>query len=60
MSPQQPATAKKAPPVAPYHSTACRIGSHDQCTHAEPKMPPAGVPVMYEVCACHCHSGGKS
>lgn len=58
MSPQQPAT-RRTQQAAAYRSTACRVGSHDQCTHAEPKAPPVGVPVVYDACSCRCHSSEK-
>lgn len=39
----------------PYRSSACRIGTHDECGHSSPTSAPVGVPVIYEVCTCPCH-----
>ncbi|MFJ3922651.1 hypothetical protein [Streptomyces sp. NPDC090022] len=42
--------------AAPYHSTACRIGTHHECAHSSPATAPLGIPVIYEACACSCHA----
>lgn len=38
-----------------YRSPDCHLGRHDRCTEGRPQRPPAGVPVIYDVCACACH-----
>lgn len=43
-------------PAAPYRSPACRIGTHDPCTESSPTSAPVDVPLIYEACACPCHS----
>ncbi|RDG36488.1 hypothetical protein [Streptomyces corynorhini] len=40
--------------AVPYYSLPCRIGTHE-CGEAEPKAPPADVPIVYEACVCACH-----
>lgn len=53
MSPRpQPRAAHTA--AAPYRSSACRVGAHEECAHSSPTSTPAGVPVVYEACACAC------
>ncbi|AXE82867.1 hypothetical protein C5746_17740 [Streptomyces atratus] len=39
-----------------YRSTACRIGTHSSCTESYPASVPDDLPVVYEACACPCHS----
>lgn len=60
MSPRpQPRAAHAA--AAPYRSSACGIGTHDECAHSSPASAPVGVPVVYEACSCPCHPPiGKS
>lgn len=40
----------------PYRSTACRLGTHRACSESSPAAAPVDVPVVYEACACPCHS----
>lgn len=40
----------------PYRSIACRIGTHSSCVEPSPFLAPVDVPVIYEACACPCHS----
>ncbi|QFZ76598.1 hypothetical protein GFH48_28010 [Streptomyces fagopyri] len=40
----------------PYRSTACRLGTHHACSESSPDAAPVDVPVVYEACACPCHS----
>jgi len=42
--------------AVPYRSTACRIGTHLACTESSPTSAPIDLPVVYETCACPCHS----
>jgi hypothetical protein len=42
--------------VAPYRSSACRIGTHHECAQSDPVTAPAGIPVVYEACECTCHT----
>ncbi|GGS71797.1 hypothetical protein GCM10010240_00610 [Streptomyces griseoviridis] len=42
--------------VAPYRSTACRIGTHRECAVSSPALAPVDIPVIYEACDCSCHS----
>ncbi len=42
-------------PVASYRSSACRIGTHHDCSHSSPTAAPVGIPVVYEACECTCH-----
>lgn len=51
---QQPRGAE--PTSVPYHSIACRIGTHSSCVESSPFLAPVGVPVIYEACDCPCHS----
>jgi hypothetical protein len=44
------------PDVAPYRSTACRIGTHRECAVSSPALAPVDIPVIYEACDCSCHS----
>jgi hypothetical protein len=39
-----------------YRSTACRIGTHHACTESSPESAPVDLPLIYEACACPCHS----
>ncbi|OPF79305.1 hypothetical protein VT50_0216615 [Streptomyces antioxidans] len=41
--------------VAPYQSTACRIGTHHACAESSPALAPVDVPLIYEACDCLCH-----
>lgn len=41
---------------APYRSTACRLGTHHACSESSPAEAPIDLPVVYEACACPCHS----
>ncbi|ASQ95664.1 hypothetical protein CGL27_23705 [Streptomyces sp. 11-1-2] len=41
--------------VAPYQSTACRIGTHHACAESSPALAPVDVPLIYEACDCPCH-----
>lgn len=41
--------------AAPYRSSACGIGTHNQCAHSSPTSAPVDVPVIYEACSCPCH-----
>ncbi|MFF3603051.1 hypothetical protein [Streptomyces sp. NPDC002463] len=52
----------RVPPAAttPYRSSACRIGTHHECAHSSPTTAPIGIPVVYEACACSCHSAATS
>lgn len=43
-------------PDGPHRSTACRIGTHDDCAVSSPALAPVDVPVIYEACDCPCHS----
>ncbi|MEU2926067.1 hypothetical protein ABZ636_13630 [Streptomyces sp. NPDC007251] len=38
----------------PYRSTACR--THLACKESSPVSAPIDLPVVYETCACPCHS----
>lgn len=40
----------------PYRSTACRLGTHHACSESSPAAAPVDLPVVYEACACPCHS----
>jgi hypothetical protein len=51
---QQPHIADAS--AVPYQSTACRIGTHLACTESSPVSAPIDLPVVYETCACPCHS----
>lgn len=42
--------------AVPYRSTACRIGTHLACAESSPVSAPFDLPVVYETCACPCHS----
>lgn len=42
--------------AAAYLSTACRVGTHTACAEGLPSPAPVDVPVIYETCACPCHS----
>lgn len=42
--------------AVPYRSTACRIGTHLACAESSPVSAPIDLPVVYETCACLCHS----
>ncbi|GGW59119.1 hypothetical protein CP966_02935 [Streptomyces galilaeus] len=42
--------------LVPYRSTACRIGTDHACADSCPVVAPVGLPVVYEVCDCECHS----
>lgn len=55
MSPRQQLRVTEASAV-PYRSTACRIGTHPLCTESSPVSAPIDLPVVYETCACPCHS----
>jgi hypothetical protein len=55
MSPRQQSYIADASTV-PYRSTACRIGTHLACTESSPVSAPVDLPVVYETCACPCHS----
>ncbi|MFD5512692.1 hypothetical protein ACFWIB_33700 [Streptomyces sp. NPDC127051] len=39
-----------------YQSSACAIGTHSECAQSSPATAPVGVPVIYEACACSCHT----
>ncbi len=55
MSPRQQTRVTDASTV-PYRSTACRMGTHSLCTESSPVCAPVDLPVVYERCACPCHS----
>ncbi len=55
MSPRQQIRVTDASTV-PYCSTACRMGTHPLCTESSPVSAPVDLPVVYETCACLCHS----
>jgi hypothetical protein len=55
MPPRQQPRVTEASAV-PYQSTACRIGTHLACAESSPVSAPIDVPVVYETCACPCHS----
>ncbi len=42
--------------AVPYQSTACRIGTHPVCAEFSSASAPIDLPVVYETCACVCHS----
>ncbi|MEU7291747.1 hypothetical protein AB0A76_00860 [Streptomyces exfoliatus] len=42
--------------AVPYRSSACRIGTHGECAQPDPAEAPVGIPVIYEACACACHT----
>ncbi|MDD9376942.1 hypothetical protein M8Z33_09735 [Streptomyces sp. ZAF1911] len=44
------------PATTPYRSTSCAIGTHHECAQSPPATAPVGVPVIYEACACPCHT----
>ncbi len=46
--------------ATPYESSACRIGTHQECAHSSPTTAPIGIPVIYEACACSCHRATTS
>ncbi len=39
-----------------YRSSSCAIGTHSECAQSSPATAPVGVPVIYEACACSCHT----
>lgn len=51
-----PARATHGPLEAPYRSSSCQIGQHRECAHSAPVVAPSDVPVIYEACACLCHT----
>lgn len=55
MPPRQQPQITDASTVS-YRSTACRIGTHLACTESSPVSAPIDLPVVYETCACPCHS----
>jgi hypothetical protein len=54
---QQPYTAEVS--AVPYWSTACRIGMHPTCVESSPVPAPVDLPIVYETCACPCHSASQ-
>ncbi|TXS34563.1 hypothetical protein EAO71_00590 [Streptomyces sp. ms191] len=52
----------RAPSAAttPYRSSACQIGTHHECAHSSPTPALIDIPVVYEACACSCHSATTS
>ncbi|MFI6102729.1 hypothetical protein [Streptomyces sp. NPDC051310] len=42
--------------LTPYRSSRCQIGTHHECAHSSPATAPIGIPVIYEACACPCHT----
>lgn len=42
--------------TTPYRSSSCAIGTHLECAQPSPATAPVGVPVIYEACACTCHT----
>lgn len=42
--------------ATPYRSSSCTIGTHFECAHSSPATAPVGVPIIYEACACTCHT----
>lgn len=54
---QQPHTTQPGPDS--YRSTSCRIGTHNACAESSPLTAPVDVPVIYETCACSCHTIAK-
>lgn len=42
--------------ATPYRSSSCQIGTHHKCAHSSPATAPVGIPVIYEACACPCHT----
>lgn len=42
--------------AATYRSTACVVGTHAICAESSPSLAPVDLPVIYETCACPCHS----
>lgn len=53
-------TRAPSAPATPYKSSACRIGTHHECAHSSPTTAPIDTPVVYEACACSCHSATTS
>ncbi|AWE50340.1 hypothetical protein DC008_11830 [Streptomyces nigra] len=51
---QQPHTVEVS--AVRYRSTACRIGTHPACKESSPVPAPVDAPIVYETCACPCHS----
>lgn len=51
---QRPLTVEVS--AVPYRSTVCRIGTHHACAESSPVPAPADLPIVYETCACPCHS----
>lgn len=45
--------------AVPYRSTACRIGTHPACEESSPVPAPVDLPIVYETCACPCHSASQ-
>ncbi|KPI18453.1 hypothetical protein OV450_7932 [Actinobacteria bacterium OV450] len=39
-----------------YQSSSCAIGTHSECAQSSPATAPVGIPVIYEACACSCHT----
>ncbi|QES21644.1 hypothetical protein DEJ46_23150 [Streptomyces venezuelae] len=46
--------------TTPYRSSACHIGTHHECAYSSPTASPIDIPVVYEACACPCHSTATS
>lgn len=55
MPARQPLHVSEAAAAA-YRSTACRVGTHAACAEASSSHGPVDLPVIYETCACPCHS----
>ncbi|GHE34670.1 hypothetical protein GCM10018771_13580 [Streptomyces cellulosae] len=55
---QQPHSTQPVPDS--YRSTSCCIGTHNACAESSPLTAPVDVPVIYEACACSCHTIAKS
>ncbi|GLX52440.1 hypothetical protein Shyhy01_53900 [Streptomyces hygroscopicus subsp. hygroscopicus] len=40
----------------PYQSAVCCIGIHLACVESSPVSAPIDLPLVYETCACPCHT----